>query len=121
MNVMREIENGINACNELLAYDIENAKAHKIHYREEIDVLITANEKFLDAKTKELEAWCDASVTAWNIPQNHFFLRIKRKFLMWIANNHIDKISGEMFRSGKAREELQKIKSRFDGFIYLTT
>ena len=121
MDVIKEIENGINNCNWLLNNDIANAKEHKMYYSDEVDVLIKANEKFLNAKTKELEAWCEASAAAWEIPQKGVFRILKRKILMSIANNHIDKISRDMFRSGRAREELEKIKSRFDGFIYLTS
>ena len=119
MNIIREIERGVNNCKFLLEHDIANAKEHKQYYSGEVDVLIEANQKFLDMKTKELAAWCDASVIAWNIPQDNFIIRIKRRILMNIANNHIEKISNEMFRSGKAGEELEKIRSRFDGFLFL--
>ena len=119
MNIIREIEKGINNCNFLLEHDIANAKEHKQYYSVEVDVLIEANKKFLDMKSKELAEWCKASAAAWSIPQDNFIIRIKRRILMNIANNHIDKISNEMFRSGKAEEELKKIRSRFDGFLFL--
>lgn len=121
MDVIKEIEEGINKCNYLLTNDITYAKQHKIFYSEEVDVLIEANNKFLDMKSKELEAWCEASAVAWEIPQNNSFIRLKRRILMWIANNYINKISRDMARSGKAQEELEKIRSRFDGFLYLTS
>ena len=121
MNVIKEIERGINNCNYLLEKDIANAKEHKLYYSDEVDVLIKANKKFMDVKSRELEEWCNASVIAWNIPQNNIILRIKRKILIAVANNYISKISYEMSRSGKAQEELEKIRSRFDGFLYLTT
>lgn len=120
MNVIKEIEKGIKRCQEILTYDLENAKKYKVQYREEVGVLISANEKFIDEKSKELEAWCEASENVWSLPQEGIFLRIKRKVLMAVTNHYISNISGEMARAGIAREKLDEIKSRFDGFIYLT-
>ena len=44
MNVIKEIEKGIKRCQEILTYDLENAKKYKVQYREEVGVLISANE-----------------------------------------------------------------------------
>ena len=120
MNVIKEIEMGIKRCQNILTYDLENAKKFKVQYREEVGVLISANEKFIDEKVKELEVWCETSETVWNLPQDGIFIRIKRKILMAITNHYINNISGEMARAGIAREKLDEIRSRFDGFIYLT-
>ena len=92
MNVIKEIENGINNCNYLLENDIANAKEHKLYYSDEVDTLIKANEKFMNVKAKELEEWCNASEIVWNMPQSNIILRIKRKILMSIANNYINKL-----------------------------
>ena len=121
MNVLREVEKGVAKCNDLLENDIENAKMYKVHYREEVDILIMANQKFMDSKVKELETWCEASESVYKIPEDNWFIKIKRKVLMRIVNMHIDKIEDELVRSGLARDDLKKIKNRFDGFIYLTS
>ena len=119
MNVLKEIQKGTMRCKYILENDIENAKKYKVHYREEVDILIAANTKFMDQRVKELEQWCEASAIAWNIPQKGIH-GVRRKILMGIANNYIDKISKDIFACAALKEELDTIRSRFDGFIYLT-
>ena len=121
MNVLREVEKGVKRCNNLLNNDVENAKRYKMHYREDVDILIEANEKYMKSKVKELENWCEASAAAYSLPQDNWFTRLKRNAIMAIANKKIDKIELEICRSGIARDDLKKIKSRFDGFIYLSS
>ncbi|MBP3255094.1 MAG: hypothetical protein J6M60_01185 [Clostridia bacterium] len=119
MNVIKEIEKGIKNCKWLLENDVANAKEHKAYYSDEVDVLIEANEKFLNMKTIELQTWCEVSVIAWDMKQKGI-KKFKRKILTWLASEYIDRIERDMLRAGKAREELKKIRSRFDGFLYLT-
>lgn len=120
MNVIKEIEKGIKNCNWILKNDIANAKEHKEYYSDEVDILIKANEKFLTMKAIELQTWCEVSTLAWNLKQTGL-KKLKRKFLMWLACEYIDRIERDMLRAGKAKEELEKIRSRFDGFLYLTS
>ena len=120
MNVLKEIEKGIKNCEVILENNLPNAKEYKKEYRDEIEVMIQTNEAYIDFKTVELQNWCDASATVWDISQDNILMRIKISILMSIANHHISKISGEMARAGQARDHLEKLKQRFDGFIYLT-
>ena len=119
MNVLKEIQKGIWRCQYLLENDVTNAKRYKIHYREEVDILIAANTKFMDQSVKKLQQWCEISAIAWNIPQKGI-QKLKRKLVMSIANNQIDKLSTDIFKCATFKEELDAIRSRFDGVIYLT-
>ena len=98
MNIIKEIENGINRCNWLLDNDIANAKEHKTYYSDEVDVLIKANEKFLTHKAIELQTWCEVSAIAWDMKQKgrkrfnqqllpHFLIKDTR--LTTISNNDL--------------------------------
>ena len=120
MNVLKEIEKGVKTCETILETDLKNAKEYKKEYRNEIERMIRTNEAFIDSKSEELQQWCDASARVWDISQNSILMRIKRSILMQISNHYICKISGEMARAGQAREHLEKLRERFDGFIYLT-
>lgn len=119
MNVLKELQKAVVRCKYVLAYDRENAKEFKEKYRVQVEFLNQVNEKYFEEKTEELQAWCNASVVAFNIPQKGL-KKLERKIKMNITNNHISRLCKEIYLSAEVKAELEEIKIQFDRLIYLT-
>ena len=120
MNVLRQIEKGVEEAEFILEHDVENAKKYKNSYREDVEILIQANDTFLENAAKEYKVWAETCEQVYEIPQTGIFITLKRDFLMMITNYYLNKYTYQMEESGRLGKRLEAIKRSFDGFIYLT-
>ena len=99
MDMMREVEKGIDVCEYVLNNDIQNAKTYKDRYRKDVEILINFNEAYMKDKTKELMLLISAKEQLEEIPKDNLFIMLKTKIYLGIIQRRINKTDKEINRT----------------------
>lgn len=120
MRELRKIQKAIEKYQILLNRDTPNARQNCREYLEDVTSIEDFINFFIEDASKELQKWCDISVTNFFSESRNIILRIKKRIDMSIINHYLNKISRELAVAGRCQENLQPIKKRFLQFKYLT-
>lgn len=118
MNELREIQKAVVKYENLLANNQENAKMYCKEYMEDLEILKTVNETYIDSTVKIFQEWCNFSVIIFETVPNNIFQRIKKCIDMKIANHYLNTISYKMSKAGILQIKLDKINLRFIQYQY---
>ena len=119
MKELRKIQKSIKQYQILLNTDTQNAKQNCKEYLEDVTSIEDFINYYIEDASKELQKWCDISVTKFFSESKNIILKMKRWIDMAIINHYLSKISGELAVAGKCKENLKSIKERFIQYEYL--
>ena len=120
MRELRKIKKAVNCYLKLIATDQQNARRYCKEYLQDVDILQTTIEAYIDQTSKIFKDWCKASVNVFDLPENNILQKIKKMINLKIVNHYLNKFSYELSASGLLQKKLTIIKERLTQYQYFT-
>lgn len=120
MRELQKIKKAVNNYVKLIATDQQNARKYCKEYLQDVDILQTTIEAYIDKTSEIFKDWCNASVNIFELPENNILQKIKKMINLKIVNHYLNKFSYELSVSGILQKDLITIQERLTQYQYFT-